>query len=384
MRQTPGEFLRLAREGKKISIKQAAEETHITSRHITAIEADNFGVFPGETYTMGFLRSYATYLDVDPEKVLQLYKGSQISEKESPIEELTRPTVQTSDYIQKYSRVLVFVALLIGIILVSILFVNRAPERNAVVNGPSAENSDNAAAANIEDFLKNSTTIPEVETEHVKIKDGYTTSVIPVSSGIDFSVDNTEVYLVLMSLGYQKGAQGQSIGSIELYPGKRTWHISENEPIEINEPGISKPLRVTLIGATPNNAKVQIEVIQNDEGNLENANNEDLADTGNEVRIANPSNFILKLEGSTNAPNYVEFFVDGKQAKRGQLAAGSQFYYEANDSIQMKIGDAGAVTLRINGKPQVLGKKGQTVNKIIRKERDPVEQTKFRVVVKDG
>ena len=383
MRQTPGNLLKTTREEKRITIQQAAEDTHITSRHLVALEADNFGVFPGETYTTGFLRSYSTYLELDPEVVLQLYRGAQISEKESPLQELTRPTLQASDYIQKYSKLLfaLFVLALVGTG-IGIFLNTRSSTENVNIQGSNGENDP----GNIENFLRNSSNIPEVETEHVKLRAGFTTAVIPVGKGIDFSVANTEVYIVLKELGYRAEENERSNAKIEFYPGKRIIALKENQPVEVKENGVANTLRITLIGATPNNAKVQIEKVgEAQQTETVNVTPENTTEPGtDEVRIANPSNFIIRLEGSTVSENYVEFFIDGKPGKRGQLAPGSQFYYEANDSIQMKIGDAGAVSLRINGKPEVLGRKGQTVNKIIRKERDPVEQTKFRVVVKDG
>ncbi|MCX7633342.1 MAG: helix-turn-helix domain-containing protein, partial [Turneriella sp.] len=85
---TAGQLLKKAREEKRISLRQAADETRIPLRHLQAIEDDNYMVFPGETYIIGFLTSYANYLEVDPELVKRLYKGSQLTESETPLQEL--------------------------------------------------------------------------------------------------------------------------------------------------------------------------------------------------------------------------------------------------------------------------------------------------------
>ena len=71
--KTPGEILHNKRELKKISLKQAADDTNITVRHLKALEEDKYKSFPGETYALGFLRSYANYLDLDAENLIQIY-----------------------------------------------------------------------------------------------------------------------------------------------------------------------------------------------------------------------------------------------------------------------------------------------------------------------
>jgi hypothetical protein len=104
----------------------------------------------------------------------------------------------------------------------------------------------------------------------------------------------------------------------------------------------------------------------------------------NESRVSNPDNFLIRLEGTLTGDTYVEYFIDGKPGKRGLFKKDTPLLLEANDSIQIKIGDAGDVRITINGKPEVLGQKGHVANKIIRKVRDPVEQSKFKVVIKDA
>src|SRR5688572_4148180 len=100
---TAGALLKKAREDRRISLRQAADDTKITSRHLQAIEDDNYLVFPGETYALGFLASYAVYLEVDPDQVKRLYKGSQLTETETPLHELMQPTIQISDYLERFA-----------------------------------------------------------------------------------------------------------------------------------------------------------------------------------------------------------------------------------------------------------------------------------------
>ena len=54
-----GDQLKTAREARGLSIEYVADETNIAKRYITAMENEDFSVFPGEPYIVGFLRNYA-------------------------------------------------------------------------------------------------------------------------------------------------------------------------------------------------------------------------------------------------------------------------------------------------------------------------------------
>jgi len=67
--ETIGEILRAAREKKKLSIEQVHRETRISVQTIRALEQDDFGALPSETYLKGFLRTYAEFLGLDGGKL---------------------------------------------------------------------------------------------------------------------------------------------------------------------------------------------------------------------------------------------------------------------------------------------------------------------------
>ena len=83
-----GERLREARESSGYTTEQASRDTHISRRFIESLEAEDFSGFPGETYTVGFLRNYATYLGLDPEEMVGLYRNLRIQEQPVPMNEL--------------------------------------------------------------------------------------------------------------------------------------------------------------------------------------------------------------------------------------------------------------------------------------------------------
>jgi len=64
-----GEQLRAAREARGLTSEQVAAETRIPQRHLIAMEAGDFGKLPGRTYAVGFARTYAKTVDLDPDEI---------------------------------------------------------------------------------------------------------------------------------------------------------------------------------------------------------------------------------------------------------------------------------------------------------------------------
>jgi hypothetical protein len=68
-----GRTLRTARVLRGKSIEEASRETRIRADYLQALERERFDALLGEVYVRGFLRSYSTYLGLDPSKVLTVY-----------------------------------------------------------------------------------------------------------------------------------------------------------------------------------------------------------------------------------------------------------------------------------------------------------------------
>jgi len=83
-----GEKLRNARTEKGLNINQVSRDTNITIRYIEALETENFSVFPGEAYIIGFIKNYSSYLDLDVQKSVSLYRALKIQEQPVPAEQL--------------------------------------------------------------------------------------------------------------------------------------------------------------------------------------------------------------------------------------------------------------------------------------------------------
>jgi len=68
-----GETLRKARLDKNITFEDAERVTRIPRRYLEALELENFGILPAPVYARGFLRSYASYLGLEPKDLLPFF-----------------------------------------------------------------------------------------------------------------------------------------------------------------------------------------------------------------------------------------------------------------------------------------------------------------------
>ena len=348
-------------------------------RHIEALELGNFHLFPGETYTIGFLRSYAFYLGLDTEKIIQHYKNEMMVNIDTPIKELTQASVKPIDYFVNYLKYVVLAGVVILISVFVLDYFDVSPKNLVVKEDEKTFNAE----FSIEDYLKESGKVPNEKTESVNFTNGILFALVKIGEGIDFPLKNNEVYIVLKKLHYKTVENENNKVELEIYPGKQKVELSEAVPALLHFPWLARKIKLNLLGATPHNIKIKVTQLgSNEQYNEEyNAQKSDQADS--EQERLKPENFTINLIVRTTAENYVEFYIDGEQKKRGLLPVGEVLHFKANDSIQMKIGDAGSIEVVVNGKPLKKGKKGQQINKIIRKVRDPVEQLKFRLEIKD-
>ena len=72
--ETPGDILSKKREEVGLSIDDVAEKLNLQPLQIRSLEKNDYDSFNVETYLKGYLRSYAKFIGVDGDKVVNLYK----------------------------------------------------------------------------------------------------------------------------------------------------------------------------------------------------------------------------------------------------------------------------------------------------------------------
>lgn len=80
-----GSVLRAAREAQNVSLDDVSALLKIRSDHLQALENEDFDRLPGHVYAIGFIRTYATHLDLNAAELVTLFKNAtQIAPVDDP------------------------------------------------------------------------------------------------------------------------------------------------------------------------------------------------------------------------------------------------------------------------------------------------------------
>ena len=71
--RTAGGLLRAERQRRGLTEKAVADQLHITMHYVRAIESDQYDKLPGEVFAKGYVKSYATILQLDENEIVRLY-----------------------------------------------------------------------------------------------------------------------------------------------------------------------------------------------------------------------------------------------------------------------------------------------------------------------
>ena len=74
-RPTLGVLLREARNERRLSIDEVAESLRLSPRVISALEEEDYHALPGPTYVRGYLRSYAHFLGLEPQPLIEAFNA---------------------------------------------------------------------------------------------------------------------------------------------------------------------------------------------------------------------------------------------------------------------------------------------------------------------
>ena len=67
-----GDILRSSRLQMKMSVQQVSSALRIKPVYIEALEKGDFERIPGHAYMIGFLKTYAGFLGLQPDRIVQL------------------------------------------------------------------------------------------------------------------------------------------------------------------------------------------------------------------------------------------------------------------------------------------------------------------------
>jgi cytoskeletal protein RodZ len=137
---TIGEILKRAREAKELSIEDVNRHTKISTQVINSLEQDDLEAFSSDTYLKGFLRSYATFLGLDPDQMWGMVnrkRGTVAAGKGTfwDIEEAVREEKLKSPKIFKR---FIFPAMIIIIVVLAILLIMERRKAEDIKTGQTS------------------------------------------------------------------------------------------------------------------------------------------------------------------------------------------------------------------------------------------------------
>jgi cytoskeleton protein RodZ len=74
-----GQLLRNARLSQSKDIQEVSQTLKIRQIYLNAIENDEFDQLPGKIYIIGFIKTYAEYLQLDSEEIIRAYKSGDLT-----------------------------------------------------------------------------------------------------------------------------------------------------------------------------------------------------------------------------------------------------------------------------------------------------------------
>ncbi|MDR2735081.1 MAG: helix-turn-helix domain-containing protein [Spirochaetota bacterium] len=153
--ETIGRIFRTAREKHGYLIKDIADQTKIGSRYLTALEDDSYTSFPSQTHITGFIRSYAKYLELDPDRMVDIYKRTLVQEAPAPIEELTAPNKQKNGF-----PVFILIIVLLGALLFAFILITNMQKQQIKLNPEDGNTNTQSIPLDGDHFFALGSSIP--------------------------------------------------------------------------------------------------------------------------------------------------------------------------------------------------------------------------------
>ncbi|PIS42530.1 MAG: hypothetical protein COT24_03100 [Candidatus Kerfeldbacteria bacterium CG08_land_8_20_14_0_20_40_16] len=133
--RTLGDKLRLAREEERITLEAAEARTRIRAEYLKYLEESRYEKLPGEIYIRNFLITYAKFLHLNPQRVINLFEEeSKIYQKVTSLEKRPKngkSIVPTHPFLNPH-----FIRNSLIVLVILILFFYLGLELNKMISPP--------------------------------------------------------------------------------------------------------------------------------------------------------------------------------------------------------------------------------------------------------
>ncbi len=382
-----GPIFRQARNESGKTIDDAVRETKIAKKYLLAIENEDFSIFPGETYLIGFLRNYAQFLGLDPDDMVHKYRDYKIQEQPAPIEQLTAKPRGI-----RRSLLMVLVVLIVTSATLYFVFSGRRDRqfREQEIVDQAKKEEQKPEKPKGEAFVFD---------EEEVIRDFWEGEIIEIAWG-------DRVYRI--SIDGIKDSLAFSVGDIP-------FSLSTDERVEID---FNRDGRKDLLMRVNRLNEGMVNLTLRKLFRIDRSLDEAVASEGRrEEGDASPAGRLTpevviiregeKLESIPVAPgsgfeivssyeiaeisstaealgtSYLAFIPDQGAKMESLLRIGETVSVTAENELKVMAANARGIQLKVNQVPVNLGKDGAVVSKVIRWYRDPDNSDVFHLVMED-
>jgi len=380
-----GPIFRDARAKSGKTIEDAVRETKIAKKYLIAIEDENFDIFPGETYLLGFLRNYSQFLGLDPDEMVLKYRDYKIQELPAPIEQLTTKPKNT----RRYLLTILVALLVISSVLYILLSGKKGQKVQPVQVAEKTETEEQKKPAEsssmytfdeeeiIRDFKKgDNIQIPVFDKIYTISIDGISETLAFSIMGIPFNLSTDERVEVDFNRDGRKDVMIRTnrLGEGTVNLTLKKLYKSTGGQLTVGEETATESKSPAGKESTP-----EVVILKED-------------DLLSKIPIAPKTGFqIVSSYEKTDIiadlkaiqTSYLGYITDEDKKKGALLHDGDEITIHAKDVLRLMVANSSGLDIRINEIAVPLGEKEVIVAKVIRWYRDAENNDLYHLIIDD-
>lgn len=378
-----GPIFREARAKTGKTIDDAVRETKIAKKYLIAIEDENFDIFPGETYLLGFLRNYSQFLGLDPDEMVLKYRDYKIQEQPAPIEQLTAKPKNTRRYL-----LTILVALLVVASVLYMLLSGKNKQKEPILQKTAKTETEEQKKP------EETVTVYDFEEEEV-IRDfnkGDTIRIPVADTFYTISIDSISDTLGFSIMGIPFSLSSDERVEVDFNrDGRKDIMIRSNRLGEGTVNLTLKKLYKTAGGTLDVGEKVTGTTVSGEKGTPEVVilKEDDLL---SKIPIAPKSGFQIvssyektDITADLKAVNtaYLGYITDEGGKEETLLRDGDELTIEAKDVLRLMIANEKGIDIQVNKVAVPLDEESVIIAKVIRWYRDQENSDLYYLIIDD-
>lgn len=318
-----GERLRTERERQNLSLRDIEKGTSIRAHYLEAIENGDFKALPGEVYAKGFVRNYATFLQMDANAAVKEFQADLQGAANAP-EKGKNSKAKPKDEPKKTN------------------LKKEEPAKEPPKPQEAQGQSKPEASTEAKQETPASMSVPESPTPAQAQEEKKEGHGAPFEAYQEEQADsshkkrNAVVALVLLIVVICGAffVLNNDASSEQGQPAKPVQPVQQTQPPQAQQQPQAQPAPAPAPAPQP------------------------------------PKPEGVELQLSFTDPCWTQVIVDGKNEFEGTVEGGKQLSFKGKDEIKLTGGNAGGVTITVNGQNQgPLGEAGQVVEKSFKAEK---------------